>query len=394
MKYLFPILLVISSLSVFIITNKTLNGYLNSPTSLGIEIQSHPDSLYNFNIASKAPFKFRVLFSLIVDTSYDLLKKNEENSTLFFLVYKFWSGFFFVWATVLFYFLVRLNYSAELSFTGALLFLSMPPMLLAFTVPVHTREDTLAYAIFFLGLILILQKRFWPLLILSILSAFCRETLLLLPLLFFIFSNEKWQKRTIILFIPIACWLLFRLFNQEHYDYLEGFRWNVLNPIQVVGFLFITFNVLWLFFFGSLFKKHTSSGSNVFLSFFYRSFFIVFILIILSTFLGGIFNEIRLLFLLAPWIIILSLEFIKNNRNKLLNYFSLFSFQLYLLMVFLLVFYLQFFMPLPLNKIVVPGKFSVPYDIWFRVSFIYIGLFLIALPPIFSVLFLNDESKA
>lgn len=392
MKYLFPILIVISSFSLFTITNNYFDGYLRSSISLGREIQANADSLYRFNISSKAPFKFRILFSSIVSGSYNLIA-GEENSDLFFRVYKFWSGVFYVLATLFFYYLLRPNYSKALSLAGALFFLIMPPMMLAFTVPVHTREDTLAYVILFVGLILIVRQKFLSLLIVSILGAFCRETLLLLPLLYFIFSSEKWLKKIIILFAPIGCWLLFRFLNQESYDYMEGLRWNISNPIQVVGFLFITFNVLWLLLVGSLFRKRMPDRSNVFLSFFFRSFSTVFVLILISTFFAGIFNEIRLLYLLAPWVIILSLEYIENNWNKLLDRFSLRYYQIYTLLIFLLVLYLQFSMPIPLDKLVDPGKFSVPYSLWFRVSLIYVGLFIIAVPAVFSISFLTKNRE-
>ena len=383
MKYVFVGLIVIISLIVFTVSNTYLRGYLDTPGSLAVEIQSPADSLYNYTISTKAPFKFRILFPLLVTASYQSIT-NSSNADLFFTIYKFWSAVFYVLAALLFYYLLRLNYNRTWSFTGVLLYLFTPAILLAYTVPVHTREDTLGYAIFFAGLILIQKQHYWGLLSLSILGAFCRETLLLLPLLYFLFTSAKPLYKGVILFIPIALWLLYRLLHREHYDYLEGFRWNVSNVEQVVGFLFIVFNLLWLSALGGLLKWR-SLHSTSFVSFFFKSFFVALPLVLLSTFFGGIFNEIRLLHLLCPWIIIFSLEYMKNNYVALIKFFSLRSFQFYIVVIFLMVIFLGYVIPPKLNEFVSPGKFDVPYVLWLSVSLVYVGLFLIAVPVFISI---------
>jgi hypothetical protein len=380
MKDIFPFLIIAISVTLFFTTNQFFDGYLKSPTSLGREIQSNKDSLYHFNITSKAPFKFRVLFPMIVSSSYHLVAKKDDTE-LFYNVYKFWSALFYVLSTLVFFYLLRtLNFTESWSFFGTMIFLFMPAMMLAFTVPVHTREDTLAYLIFFLGLIFISKEKFWQLLFLSVIGAFCRETLLLLPLLYFLFSTDTLFKRGVVLAIPIVLWLLFRYLNKESYDYLEGLRWNMANPIQVIGFLFIAFGFQWLPLVHAVFNRNFSFRANDRTSFFYKSSVLVFFMILVSTFLGGIFNEIRLLYLLAPWMVIFTLNYFLRNLKTLRTQLSIHNYQIYIFVVFGIILYLLLWSPFNLQEVVKPGKFKVPYSVWLNVFLIHAAMVVAMLP--------------
>jgi hypothetical protein len=112
---------------IFYFSNISLRGYLNCDACLGKEIQAHKDSLYQYNLASKAPFKYRILFPTIVKTSHKFFF-NEHNSIAFYYTYKFWSWLFYTTSACLLFYLMKLaRFKDAIAFTGALIFILLPP---------------------------------------------------------------------------------------------------------------------------------------------------------------------------------------------------------------------------------------------------------------------------
>src|SRR5690606_20034412 len=122
-----------------------------------------------------------------------------------------------------------IGYRGYYPLLGSVIFLLMPPMLLAFTLPVHTREDTLAYTLLFLGLIAMLNEKLWLFLFIAVVGVVTRETLLLLPLLYFVFvKDSNWTRKLLISGLPVLLWIFVRLFwSPETYDVWEGLKWNL-----------------------------------------------------------------------------------------------------------------------------------------------------------------------
>jgi hypothetical protein len=315
-------IIVLISLAVFVLNNQFLEGYMGSFQSLGDEIAAPAQELEEWHLNNKAPFEYRMLFPAIVHGIWNI---TDQSNLTFYWSYVSVSYLFLVAAALAFFWLLKnIGFSAQFSLMGVITFLLMPPLLLAYTLPVHTREDTLGYFLLCIGLTSLIRKKYGWYIVISIISVFCRETLLILPFVFLFFTNDyTFQKRVFLASLPVIAWLMIRVLvetNKFNYDPLEGFKWNIDNPLQVVAFAFITFGPLWI---GGVFgyiewmQKKLSCGKEL------GHFWLVansapwaILLIIITTFLGGIYNEIRLLYLGFPWVIILSMLFTKVNYQK------------------------------------------------------------------------------
>lgn len=389
-------LVVLIATAEFFVSNHALKGYLRADDYLAREIKTPADSLHEYRIANEAPFKYRLVFSSIIKSTHHLFYHGNESEG-FFQVYRAWSLLFYITSACAFYgLLLTCGFSPALSFTGTLIYLALPPSIMAYTLPVHTREDTLAYTLFFTGLAFIIRQQRWPFALVAILGVMTRETLLLLPLLYLLFGkDEKIARKIFILIFSIAVWIGIRLgLGSEHYDMWLGFHWNMNNPEQVIGFTFITFNFLWLTYLLHylIYKRnlHYISGD---LRFFYKSSIFVLVVILVTTFVGGIFNEVRLLNLFAPWMIIFFLDCFRNNQEHFrivagTKYYRLFAAGSLLVCAIMLYFALSH-----RSELIVPGKFAVPYDQWIIFSVCYIFAFMLLIPHLLRIFSQKNPSK-
>jgi hypothetical protein len=381
-KYALLLLLAIISGSLFFISNYNLRGYLRSEITLAKEVKTPVDSIHQYRIASEAPFKYRLLFPSIVKVSHELTNGNTPKG--FFLIYTLWSLIFFVTASCAFYWLLlNCGFTASMSFAGSCVFLLLPPMLLAYTLPVHTREDTLAYTLLFFGLVFLIRNQRLPFVLITLLGVLCRETLLILPLMHLFFKSEVSRKERMIIFaLPLLLWFSVRAwFGRDTYDMWLGLRWNLDNMEQVIGFLFISFSFCWVPFVARLSTRNVN-GENKYaaIGFFHRSAWFALTVIVLTTFVGGIYNEIRLLYLLSPWVIVLAIDFLSERQMRIIaitkhkSYwiFSIASLAFCGIILYVFLHYQE--------RIIVPGKFAVPYHIWIISSVCYIFILLLFLP--------------
>ncbi|HEY8934172.1 MAG TPA: hypothetical protein VIM65_03095 [Cyclobacteriaceae bacterium] len=397
-KQVYYVVICIIASSVFFTSNQFLGGYLSSPEHLGKEIQSPKDSLYEYNLIKKAPFKYRILFTSIVKSSFELLFDSGDSDG-FYYSYKAWSLLFVVAASCLFFYLLTLNgFNDSLSFAGTCVFLLLPPLLMAYTVPVHTREDPLGYCILFLGLILIIKNKSWFFLIVALVGALCRETLLLLPLLYFLFSKDQnLIRKLLITGLPCVLWVLLRLLMEKTpYDSLEGFHWNNNNPEQVVGFLFLTYNILWLpvIFFILKFKTTILQETNNVRLFFYKSSLVALGLILLTTYLGGIYNEIRLLYLGVPWVIVISLTYFEKYSDDIFKIIRSGSYVIFVVLCLVGAGCLLFFTLKYQQVLIKPGRYKIPYHLWIIISVIYFTISLVLMPAFVKVFLKNKQHES
>ncbi|MEM9834295.1 MAG: hypothetical protein AAF944_26940 [Bacteroidota bacterium] len=316
------LIIVVFACLVFVVSNVLLSGYMASYQSLGDEIAAPADALHEWHLNKKAPFEYRMLFPAIVLLVW---KATGGGNTAFYWSYVLLSLVFLTGSALVFFqLLLDLRFSRQLSLAGVIIFLLLPPLLLAYTLPVHTREDTLAYIILCLGLLFLLRKQYVWFFGICLIGVLCRETLLILPFVFLFFSKDfPFWKRVFIASLPVVAWLSLRILvetNKVAYDPLEGLRWNLANPAQVVVFAFITFGPLWILWLGGrnlALRDENHKDMNGRGKVLARSAPWTLALIIVTTFLGGIYNEIRLLYLGFPWVISLSLFFIKAYRDQL-----------------------------------------------------------------------------
>jgi hypothetical protein len=375
-------LLLLSGITFFI-SNFLLNGSLNKTNNLSGELKSNPDSLYQWKIATEPPFKYRVLHRIIVSTTYNLVRGREDNNQTFFLVYQVEAFVLHFLAVILFYiFLTKIDLS-EFAFVGSVFFVLLPPMLLAYNVPVHTREDPLAYCILTLGLLAIIKNNASLILLFAILGVLCRETLLLLPFVNLFFNGKQNQIiRLGISALAFGAFISLRFYyGMEKYDYWEGFNWNRNNLEQVLGFAYLTFGFLWIPFAFSFINKRGQYQSEII----YRSAMAVFFLILVTTFMGGIFNEIRILYLLAPWVIPIGLFYFKNNKAEILQTFRSVRFQLCAGLL-LIVFVVITAYAISIVNRYVTSKFDIPYGTWIITAAVQLYFGMLCLPYFYVTL--------
>ncbi len=375
------ILIVLLSLPVFYLGGFE-GGYLRDEISMGSELKSPSDALAEWKLSDEAPFKYRVLFKAVVHQVASLVFSGSNRD--FYYAYIIVSYSFFLATIVALYSFIRLNgFSPGLTWLGLGFFLVSPVVLMAYKIPVHVREDYMAYFILLLGLIAIHKNNFVLLLITFIVGPLCRETLLILPFTYLFFTrNHTLVKRLFLAGMPIIIIIIIRfLIGYEKYDYFLGLRWNIDNPIQVIGFSLITFHFMWIPLIVYLFIR---KRMNLLSSYLDKSLLPVIGLVVTTTLIGGIFNEIRLLFLVFPWVIIAVLRVIeKNEQIGLSEWFSKSKMSIYLIFqpfIIFIVFYLS-------NKINIVGKsaYEIPYYQWILVSLLYFEMMLFALIHYFSV---------
>jgi len=369
---------------------------MRSPENLAREVKSPVDSIYVYKIASQAPFKYRLLFPAVVKGTYATIFDTPSPSG-FYHVYRSWSWIFYITSAIaMFYMLRRVGFPLAYSLAGTITFLLLPAMLFAFSLPVHTREDTLAYTLLFLGLAFLLDDRKTAFLVVSLLGAITRETLLILPLLYFFFSKDgSWVRRFFIAGLPGILWISLRfIMGQEKYDFWEGLRWNLDNPEQVIGFVFVTFNVCWVpFLLHLIFYKQSLEVEPVNLRFFYRTSLFTLAVILLTTFVGGIYNEIRLLNLFCPWIIVIFVDFLWKNMETIRAGLQVKFYWIYAIIACGFCAAVLYVISKYSERIIIPGKYNVPYDQWIVITVVYAFLLLLFLPLCIKVLTLKKITK-
>ncbi len=393
MKTLWGYALIISLATfIFVLTNTFFGGYLKSSQTLSKEIKTSSDSLYQYKLVSIPPFKYRILFPTLVKATHQTLF-NPSNSIDFFRVYRLLSWLFLVLSAISFYHLLStVGFSTNWAFTGVCIFLFMPPILLAYTVPVHTREDTLGYFLFFTALTYLIKKNVAVFVFIACFGVLCRETLLLLPLIYFFFFGEKnLLKRIFISILPICIWLILRYsLGDQHYDMQEGFRWNISNPVQVLAFVFITFNIGWLpFILSCMGLQIASEKETEGIRLIFRSGILTLTVLFVTTFFGGIFNEIRLLYLFVPWIVIYFLFFLQRYQKQLKGMVLKPFFIGAALIAIPIIFSLTYLAVANQHKFMTAGKYQVPYHIWIVFFILYTAVSIFCVIPFLRVYFDN-----
>jgi hypothetical protein len=299
--------------------NGIAGGTITSPRNLAIDLASPPDSPQDWNVQDWALVKYRALFRLIVRGTWSTFY-TPNDAWGFYVVFVTWSFlFFFCTLVALFFYLRILEFDQRTSFVGCLLFLTAPPVLLAYKYPVYTREDALAYFLLVLGLIAAFRSKSIWVSVISAAAALTRETTLILPLTYFLTAQEPWRKRILVWVLPVLAFVGIRIvWGFVVGNSFESSKLNFQTPGETLAFLFCVFGVLWLPYLLGLrdrwqqgvFANHawqvlTSSGP------------IVFILVLVATLAIARAREIRILFLVFPWAIPFALDWFRRNSNYL-----------------------------------------------------------------------------
>lgn len=382
--------LLIISIVFFMISGFLFKSALNDPTALSKEILSPAESLYEYGITNREPFKYRVLFSSLVDLTYSFFSEPQNNQK-FYWIYVFWSGFFYVSTVLSFYFLLSfLGFNNHYSILGTALFLLSPAIIFAFSLPVHTREDMMAYTILNIGLICLIRNKNIGVLACSILGVLCRETLLILPLIYLLYGNKNIAFRWGTFFISLLAFLSIRVVQgSEGYDVIGmGLKYNLDNIEGSIGFFFLVFSFMWPAFFFDIYYTNTKAEKNLVnspINLLRKSSLLIFVLVFISTIIAGRVNEIRLLFIIFPWVIPTFLFYLKYRLNAHIKVIMTKEYKLYAaltggacLLLYVIVYYNI--------DLIEGGVHDVPYVQWATITCIYLYVFFLSIPLYISMI--------
>src|SRR5690606_7085474 len=115
------------------------------------------------------------------------------------------------------------------------------------------------------------------------------------------------------------------------------------------------------------------------IQFFRKSSLWVFILVFLTTLIAGRFNEIRLLHLLFPWMIIITLLYIKQYIDQIKELFTD-SGMMTVTLILLAFFNIAAIIGVDEIRLLFPqSRYIIPYEQWIVITFVYLYIFLITL---------------
>jgi hypothetical protein len=256
----------------------------------------------------------------------------------------------------------------------------MAPILFAFTLPVHTREDQMAFLFLLSAIYCLYDSKYLFYLIIVCVGVFIRETLLLLPFLVLLFSKISLSRRLILSGLPLLVWIGYRwLVGTEPYDFWLGLKWNLSNPLQIILFGFLSYSYLWTHLLFSLrIKLNQHDHHGLFTN---KAILLALFMIILTTFLFGIFNEIRLLYLIFPWMIIASLRIIEKHRNLWIEYLKNKYVLIFSIILILIILFLAPFISDLAQDTLGNSQYGVPYGLWVLTFLFYL------IPTILSLIF-------
>ncbi|MBI5651231.1 MAG: hypothetical protein HZC40_12430 [Chloroflexi bacterium] len=316
-EFLFFIVFFFLLVAVFAL-NIIAPGTITSPAHLAIDFASPPDAPQTWAVADWVPTKYRALFRWIVQGTFALFfTPNDANG--FYWAFVFWSFVFFYADLIALYFFLRLlNFAEKFSFAGCLLFLISPPVLLAYKYPVYTREEPLAYLLILLGLIAIIQAKPVWIAILGFFAGLTRETTLILPLTYWLTAHDAWRKKILVMIPPIIAVVGVRvLLGYQTYDPFEGSRYNFETPLQSIAFLFMIFGFLWFAFALRLCKRWRDSNADPAWRMLIATAPIVTLLALGTHIAFARAREIRISYILFPWVIPLALDWFRANQDRL-----------------------------------------------------------------------------
>lgn len=271
-----------------------------------------------------APFAYRIAFKGLVDLTARVIKlwgSPADPIRQYWIALIVVSSLSFVFAGWALDYLVQLFVNDWQDRLAALmLWLALPSIHLAYHYPVQTKEDFLAYGLFFLGIRAVLLSRVFAATLLSLIGLMTRETLLLIPLLFLLSPTKRYAQRPIPLGIAVVTFTTVRLaIAATSYDPFAGFRENIGYPVQTIFAIFFIFGYGWAVILTRICSPASWSepevlGKSTQNKIFWRCYSVVLPMLIGAHFAFGRIVEIRISSLLAPWIVVGSLELLAESH--------------------------------------------------------------------------------
>ncbi|MEO9824283.1 MAG: hypothetical protein ABJF50_07710 [Paracoccaceae bacterium] len=283
------------------------------------------------------PFKYRIVFRGAVDlvAHFFLLTgapKDIHTYWLAFMGISVLSHAFAIWACD--QFLQAAGAKSRARLAGVGVWLLLPPVLFAYIIPVQTKEDFLAYGLIFLALRAMLKGDWISVVVICVLGAFVRETLLIISGLFLLGTNAPRKMKFAVLILPICIHIGLRLgFGVNGYQVFR--ETNLLSILLPLLALALTFGFGWvplvrylamaqpiaafrrgLSVFG-LAKVPLLTSHQERLDALRGAFPYALVLLFVAHFFMGRIQEIRITFLLSPFVLLALAEYFRARTVTL-----------------------------------------------------------------------------
>lgn len=211
------------------------------------------------------PFRFRLAFHGVVDgVAYLVGVPLGQSLTTYWMAYVITtlvSVMFAGCATVVF--LRAAGCTMRQTLFGFGLWLTLPPIHHAFVLPTQTKEDFVAYGMVAFGLAAIIQQRNGLVVIISVLGALTRETLLVVPMIFALTARVG----PLVRFMPLAAagatlGAVRLAMSAQGYEAMAHFSLNLSRPGILITALAFIFGAAWLFMLPSLKPSSLAEASR------------------------------------------------------------------------------------------------------------------------------------
>src|SRR5690606_23494250 len=121
--------------------------------------------------------------------------------------------------------------------------------------------------------------------------------------------------------------------------------------------------------------KNGEKKSNFPMAFLKKSALPVFALVFFTTLVGGRINELRLLFLLFPWVIALFLFYVQQSEQIIRETLNRSGYKIYLLICVIILIPIYIVVTGRINEFT-DGIYEVPYGQWIFLTCLYLFVFL------------------
>ncbi len=292
---------------------------LDNPTGLAELLGSYESGDPQEWKSSESPaMRYRLLFKAIIEGTAELLGKDVSDQA-FYGIFVSWSYLLTLGCLIAFFlFLRECGLGTSYSFAGSMFVLVSFPVLFAYNYPVFVKEDILAYLWICIGLLFMARQNYLIVAIISVAAIATRETTAVLPFTLLIMARTSLVRRILYILPAIITFFLLRiLVGYESYNMLAGFYRNLKLPLESLFFLFMTFGVLWLTAVLGWVELKKDQIRNEAVRIIVDSFPYVLGLMLIVAMLFSILRENRILFIVFPWMMTLSVFWIKRNMDTI-----------------------------------------------------------------------------
>lgn len=210
-----------------------------------------------------------------------------------------------------------IGFSSRAAMVGVSLFLLGFPVLFAYDIPIHTREDLLGYAWIALTLLFVVRDRSTAVALLGAVGVTIRETCLLGVLPFALLSRRPWPQRLLVYAPGLVAWMGVRVVQSPpggaDYDYVRISTAPLFEfPGEAALYLFATFGALWvaagLRLLDPTPPRHPLLSRPVVLA--------ALAAVALTGWTMGMIREARITYVLFPFVVPLALDFFLSPRGR------------------------------------------------------------------------------